>query len=116
MRRSPNALAFAAVDWLIQQISGVAYRFRAGRGPSHPGTMRLVQRRKGRDKRAIARHLCGRGMALREELQAGRLAALRQKRLSSMEATRFDRHTLCRLCDTRVCTDCPIPTDAVAET
>ena len=112
-------------------------------GLSHPGTVRLVdrlvadglvERRKGRDKRAIALYLSGRGRALREELLEGRLAAIRplltpltgveqetlasllHKLLSSMETTAADRRTLCRLCDTRVCSNCPIPAAVLAET
>ncbi len=108
-------------------------------GLSHPGTVRLVdrlvadglvERREGRDKRAIALYLCERGMAVREQLLQGRLAAIRplltpltgveqetlgallHKVLSSMETTATERRTLCRLCDNRVCTDCPIPADA----
>ncbi len=112
-------------------------------GLSHPGTVRLVdrlvadglvERRKGRDKRAIALYLSERGMALREELLKGRLAAIRpllapltgveqeilaallHKMLSSMETTATERRTLCRLCDKRICTNCPIPADARPET
>ncbi len=112
-------------------------------GLSHPGTVRLVdrlvadglvERRKGRDKRAIALYLNDRGMALREELLKERLAAIRplltplsgaeretlagllHKMLSSMETTAADRRTLCRLCDNRICTDCPIPAGALTET
>ena len=112
-------------------------------GLSHPGTVRLVdrlvadglvERREGRDRRAIALHLSGRGMALREELLKGRLAAIRplltpltgveqetleallHKMLSSMETTATERRTLCRLCDNRICTDCPIPASAGVET
>ena len=66
---------------------------------------------------------------LREELLKGRLAAIRplllplteaeqeslgsllHKMLSSMPTTDLDRCNLCRLCDDRVCTDCPIPAD-----
>ena len=111
-------------------------------GLSHPGTVRLVdrlaadglvERREGRDKRAIAIYLSERGMALREELLKGRLAAIRplltpltgveqetlaallHKMLSSMETTATERRTLCRLCDNRICTNCPIPADARAE-
>ena len=103
---------------------------------SHPGTVRLVdrlvadglvERREGRDKRAIALYLSKRGKALREELLKGRLAAIRSllapltadeqevfaallhKMLSSMETTDIERCTLCRLCDDRVCSNCPIP-------
>ena len=111
-------------------------------GLSHPGSVRLVdrlvadglvERRKGQDKRAIALHLSERGMALREDLLKGRLAAIRplltpltgveqetlaallHKMLSSMETTAAERRTLCRLCDNRICTNCPIPADAKAE-
>jgi DNA-binding MarR family transcriptional regulator len=103
---------------------------------SHPGAVRLVdrlvadglvERRAGRDRRAIALHLTDRGIALREELMQGRLAAIRplleplspaeqaalgdllHKLLARMETTDLDRCTICRLCDGRVCTDCPIP-------
>lgn len=103
---------------------------------SHPGAVRLVdrlvtdglvERREGRDKRAIALYLTDRGEALREELLRGRLATIRpllkpltgpeqktfaallHKILYSMETTNLERYTLCRLCDNRVCTDCPIP-------
>lgn len=107
-------------------------------GLSHPGTVRLVdrlvadglvERREGRDKRTIALYLTERGKALREELLRGRLAAIRpllvpltvpeqetfaallHKMLTSMETTNLERCTLCRLCDDRVCSNCPIPAD-----
>jgi MarR family transcriptional regulator, negative regulator of the multidrug operon emrRAB len=105
---------------------------------SHPGAVRLVdrlvadglvERRQGRDKRAVALYLSERGMALREELLKGRLATIRllltpltpaeqetfaallHKMLSSMDTTNAERYTLCRLCDDRVCSNCPIPAD-----
>jgi MarR family transcriptional regulator, negative regulator of the multidrug operon emrRAB len=111
-------------------------------GLSHPGTVRLidrlvadglVERREARDKRAIALYLTKRGKALREELLKERLASIRQllapltaaeqetlaallhKMLSSMETTDFERRTLCRMCDNRVCTNCPIPADFTAK-
>lgn len=111
-------------------------------GLSHPGSVRLVdrlvadglvERHRGRDKRAIALYLTERGEGLREELLEGRLAAIRpfvallagaeqealasllHKMLSSMETTDLERCTLCRLCDDRVCTDCPIPADFRSE-
>lgn len=107
-------------------------------GLSHPGSVRLidrlvadglVERREGRDKRAIALYLTRRGKALREQLLKGRLAAIRplllpltgeerenlaallHKLLSSMETTDLQRCNLCRLCDDRACTNCPIPAD-----
>jgi MarR family transcriptional repressor of emrRAB len=118
-------------------------RLRHVLGLSHPGTVRLVdrlvadglvERREGRDRRAIALYLSERGHAVREELLKGRLAAigpllapltdaeqeqlaaLLHKMLSSMETTDMQRRTLCRLCDDRICTDCPIPADELAET
>lgn len=105
-------------------------------GLSHPGTVRLVdrlvadglvERRAGRDRRAIALYLTERGAVFREQLLEGRLAVIRSllvpltgpeqealdellhKILSSIETTDLDRCTLCRLCDDRVCTNCPIP-------
>lgn len=107
-------------------------------GLSHPGTVRLVdrlvadglvERKPGRDKRAIALYLTRSGKTLRKKLLKGRLAAIRpflaplsegeqdtfadllHKMLSSMETTDSERCTLCRLCDDSVCTDCPIPAD-----
>lgn len=105
-------------------------------GLSHPGAVRLVdrlvadglvERRDGRDKRAIALYLTERGHTLRGALLEGRLAALRplllpltgaeqhtlasllHKLLASMETTDLERCTLCRLCDDRACINCPIP-------
>lgn len=110
-------------------------------GLSHPGAVRLVdrlvadglvERRQGRDRRAIALYLTERGAALREELLKERLTAIRSflapltgpeqealdallhKILASMETTDLDRCTLCRLCDDRVCSNCPIPADKPA--
>ncbi len=107
-------------------------------GLSHPGTVRLVdrlvadglvERRAGRDKRAIALHLTETGASFRETLLLGRLATIRpflmplteteqdslatllHKMLSSIETTDLERCRLCRLCDDRVCTNCPIPAD-----
>ena len=105
-------------------------------GLSHPGTVRLVdrlvadglvERTKGPDNRTIALHLTREGHARREHLLAGRLAAIKSflsplnapeqemldrllhKILSSMETTDLERCSLCRLCDNRVCLNCPIP-------
>ena len=107
-------------------------------GLSHSGTVRLVdrlvadglvERREGRDKREVALYVSKRGRALREKLLAGRLAAIRpllaplssaeqetlasllHRMLAAMETTDLERRTLCRLCDDRVCSDCPIPAD-----
>lgn len=103
---------------------------------SHPGAVRLidrlvadglVMRRQGRDKRQIALYLTKRGETLREALLEQRLATVRallssltaaeqkafagllRKMLSKVGITDLERCTLCRLCDDRVCVDCPIP-------
>jgi MarR family transcriptional regulator, negative regulator of the multidrug operon emrRAB len=107
-------------------------------GLSHPGSVRLVdrlvvddlvERREGRDRRAIALYLTERGALLREKLLDGRIAAIKpllmsltdteqgalaallHRMLSSMDTTDLERCTLCRLCDDRVCSNCPIPAD-----
>lgn len=107
-------------------------------GLSHPGTVRLVdrlvadglaERREGRDRRAVALYLTEKGHASREKLLEGRLAAIKrllmsmdasehealtallQKMLSGMQSSDLERCQLCRLCDDRVCIDCPIPAD-----
>ena len=107
-------------------------------GLSHPGTVRLVdrlvsdglvERRKGSDNREIALYLTDAGHASREALLKGRLASIRsmltplskkerelltailRKLLISMDPTDLERRRLCRLCDDRVCKDCPIPAD-----
>lgn len=107
-------------------------------GLTHAGSVRLVdrlvadglvERRAGRDRRTIALFLTERGGTLREELLKGRLAAIRPmltpltdaeravltsllaKMLSGMDTTDLERCNLCRLCDDRVCVDCPIPAD-----
>ena len=107
-------------------------------GLSHSGTVRLVdrlvadglvKRRAGNDKREIALYATRRGKALREQILKERLGAIRplldpltgkeqenltellHKILSSMETTDLERRSLCRLCDNRVCKNCPIPAD-----
>lgn len=111
-------------------------------GLSHTGTVRLVdrlvadglvKRRPGRDKREIALFATKRGKAVREALLKGRLAgiqpmlepltrgeqetlaALLHKMLASMDTTDMQRKALCRLCDDRVCDDCPIPADKAVD-
>lgn len=106
-------------------------------GLSHPGAVRLVdrlvsdgfvERRLGVTKREIALHLTPAGEDARQELLRGRLAAIAllveplndgereafamlvHKMLSTMETNEMQRYTLCRLCDDRVCLDCPLPT------
>lgn len=105
-------------------------------GLSHPGTVRLVdrlvadglvERRKAQDRRAVALRLTERGHAIRDELLEGRFAAVRPllatltdnekdqlsrllgKMLIATDPADDERRRLCRLCDTNVCTECPIP-------
>ena len=107
-------------------------------GLSHPGSVRLidrlvadgfVERREGRDKRAVALYLTREGKQVRKKLLKGRLAVVRpflesltdsevesltallHKMLSSLKPTDIERCSLCRLCDDSVCTNCPIPAD-----
>lgn len=107
-------------------------------GLSHPGMVRLVdrlvsdglvERREGDDRRAIALYPTKRGSSVREQLLKGRLGAIQpmidpltraeekqladllHKLLSGMDTTDTERKTLCRLCDDRVCENCPIPAD-----
>ncbi|MEM9763905.1 MAG: MarR family transcriptional regulator [Pseudomonadota bacterium] len=111
-------------------------RLRRILGLSHPGTVRLVdrlvadglvQRQSGADKRSIALFLTERGHATRRALLKRRLAAIRpllepltasQKHaldeilhtvLEAMPQSDLDRCRLCRMCDDKVCSDCPIP-------
>lgn len=111
---------------------------RAILGLSHPGAVRLVdrlvadglvERRPGADRRSIALFLTDAGHRLRDDLLKGRLAAIRPllaaltheeqdllgillaKLLAGMPASDAERCHLCRLCDDRACTNCPIPAD-----
>ncbi|MBX9882698.1 MAG: MarR family transcriptional regulator [Sphingomonas sp.] len=105
-------------------------------GLSHPGAVRLldrlvadglVERRPARDRRAVALFLTEQGHAVRETLLAERLAAIKpllsplseaeeealaallSRLLASLPSSDLERCQLCRMCDDRVCTDCPIP-------
>lgn len=105
-------------------------------GLTHPGTVRLVDRlvadglvdrREGRDRRAVSLFLTEKGYAVREALLAGRLAAIKpllsplsqseqddlaeilSRILNSLPSSDLERCSLCRMCDDRVCSNCPIP-------
>jgi DNA-binding MarR family transcriptional regulator len=107
-------------------------------GLSHSGTVRLVdrlvadrlvERRPGKDGREIALHLTAAGTATRNELMASRISAVTSlldvlspadtKRLGALirellarqDTSEQDRFTICRMCDDRVCTNCPLPTN-----
>ncbi|MEM9840203.1 MAG: MarR family transcriptional regulator [Pseudomonadota bacterium] len=128
---TPAALVVIGYDWgpSNEQLRRVLRL-------SHPGSVRLVdrlvsdglvERRKASDRRAVALYLTSQGKARREALLTGRLAAMRSliepltndetevfasllhKVLSSLEPTQAERRTLCRLCDRRLCGNCPIP-------
>jgi len=106
-------------------------------GLSHSGTVRLVdrlvsdqlvERRPGKDGRAVALHLTATGAANRKELMASRLSAvtslldvlsptetkqlgtLIRELLARQDTSELDRFTICRMCDDRVCVNCPLPT------
>lgn len=107
---------------------------------SHPGTVRLidrleednlVERRKASDSRAVALHLTRKGSKLRQHLMASRLDTLEAglkgltaderlvfgdllgKVLANLPETEMAKHRICRLCDVRTCSDCPIPGNAI---
>ncbi|MHC2337030.1 MarR family winged helix-turn-helix transcriptional regulator [Bradyrhizobium sp. USDA 4454] len=107
-------------------------------GLSHSGTVRLVdrlvsdrlvERRAGKDGREVALHLTASGTASRNELLASRisavtslldvlssaerkqLATLIRELLARQNTSEMDRFTICRMCDDRVCTNCPLPTN-----
>jgi MarR family transcriptional repressor of emrRAB len=106
-------------------------------GLSHSGTVRLVdrlvsdrlvERRPGKDGREVALHLTAKGAASRKDLLASRISAvasfldilspLERKRLRELirgvlarqDTSEMDRFTICRMCDTGVCSNCPLPT------
>jgi MarR family transcriptional repressor of emrRAB len=106
-------------------------------GRSHSGTVRLVdrlisdrlvERRPGKDGREVALHLTAKGAAARKDLLASRISAvaslvdvlspsererlgeLIRDMLARQDTSELDRFTICRMCDDRVCTNCPLPT------
>lgn len=107
-------------------------------GLSHSGTVRLVdrlvsdhlvERRPGKDGREVALYLTAKGAAARKDLMTSRISAVASlldvlspaeaKRLGTLirellarqDTSEMDRFTICRMCDDRVCTKCPIPTN-----
>jgi MarR family transcriptional repressor of emrRAB len=112
-------------------------RLRRILGLSHSGTVRLVdrlvsdqlvERRPGDDGREVALYLTSRGAATRKNLLASRISAVASfldvfspaetKRLGMVihallarqDTSELDRFTICRRCDDRACTNCPLPT------
>ena len=107
-------------------------------GLSHSGTVRLVdrlvsdhlvERRPGKDGREVALYLTAKGTAARKDLLASRISAVESlldvlspaeakrlgtlihKLLTRQDTSEMDRFTICRMCDDRVCTNCPLPTN-----
>ena len=107
-------------------------------GLSHSGTVRLVdrpvsdhlvERRPGRDGREVALHLTAKGAAARKDLmvsristvasllevlspgEANRLGTLIRELLARQDTSEMDRFTICRMCDDKVCANCPLPTN-----
>ena len=105
-------------------------------GLSHSGTVRLVdrlvsdrlvERRPGKDGREVALHLTAKGAASRKDLLTSRIFAVasfvdvlspsERKRLGELihdvlarqDTSEMDRFTICRMCDTGVCSNCPLP-------
>lgn len=106
-------------------------------GRSHSGTVRLVdrlvadglvERLPGQDGREVALHLTAKGAATRRALLASRISAvaslmdvlsasesaqlakLIRDVLARQETSQLDRFTICRMCDSGLCTHCPLPT------
>lgn len=104
---------------------------------SHSGTVRLVdrlvsdrlvERRPGKDGREVALHLTVKGAATRKDLLASRISAvaslldvlspsereqlgdLMRDVLAKQDTSELDRFTMCRMCDSGLCTNCPLPT------
>ena len=107
-------------------------------GLSHSGTVRLVdrlvsdrlvERRPGNDGREVALYLTAAGAGARTALMESRISAvasllnvlspaetkqlgtLMRELLARQDTSELDRFTICRMCDDRVCTKCPLPTD-----
>ena len=106
-------------------------------GLSHSGTVRLVdrlvsdqfvERRSGKDGREVALWLTATGAAARKDLLRSRISAvasllevlspaegqrletLIRELLARQDTSELDRFTICRMCDDRTCTNCPLPT------
>lgn len=106
-------------------------------GLSHSGTVRLVdrlvsdrlvERRPGKDGREVALYLTAAGAAARNDLMVSRISAVASlldvlspaetKRLGTLigallarqDTSELNRFMICRMCDDRVCTNCPLPT------
>jgi MarR family transcriptional repressor of emrRAB len=106
-------------------------------GLSHSGTVRLVdrlvsdrlvERRPRKDGREVALHLTAKGAASRKDLLTSRISAVasfvdvlspsERKQLGELirgvltrqDTSEMDRFTICRMCDTGVCSNCPLPT------
>ena len=106
-------------------------------GLSHSGTVRLVdrlvsdqlvERRPGKDGREVSLYLTDTGAATRKDLLISRISAvasilnvlsptetkqlgtLMRGLLARQGTSELDRLTICRRCDARVCTNCPLPT------
>jgi DNA-binding MarR family transcriptional regulator len=107
---------------------------------SHPGTVRLIDRlendglvvrRRAVDGRAVALHLTPKGARLRSQLIDRRLDTLEAaltgltaderlvlgqllaKVLTNLPESEMAKHRICRMCAVRLCSDCPIPGNAI---
>ena len=111
-------------------------RLRQVLGITHAGAVRLVdrlvadglvERRRGQDGRAVALHLTRRGFKRRDQMLSQRLEAIQpaldvlsaeekeqfvallHKVLAGLQGSELENATICRMCDARVCSDCPFP-------
>jgi hypothetical protein len=83
-------------------------------GLSHSGTVRLVdrlvsdrlvERRPGKDGREVASFV-----DVLSPSERKRLGDLIRDVLARQDTSEMDRFTICRMCDTGVCSNCPLPT------
>lgn len=128
--------AAAAIALLRHEPGMPIERMRHALALSHPGTVRLidrlvadglVERRPGlHDRRSVALHLtqdgerrCTRILGVRHDRLARALdvlgpderaayARLTEKLLSAFVENERHAYSVCRLCDTGACTDCPV--------
>jgi len=101
-------------------------RLRRILGLSHSGAVRLVDRLVS--DRLVERNLTATGAEARNDLLVSRISAvaslldvlspaetkqlgtLLREVLARQDTSEMDRFTICRMCDDRVCTNCPLPT------
>lgn len=138
--RGPAAAALV----IIAHVPGLGVEeVRTAVGLSHPGAVRLIDRLQHHglveraanpdDARRVALRLTAAGTAMAAKIGAGRMAAMRRalaaldpaetatlasladKMLRALVANEADALQICRLCDDRVCRDCPVETSLTSD-